>query len=122
MGDYKMNLIKKFVDKKAELNSCLISFIPFCIGDQMMTGTSTNCSLTLCFNGKLSGGDYFNIILCSLIFYGIPYFIYAMVKKRLKYKYALDYIEAPEDIEDLIKSLETKINIIVTIFTVVLVY
>lgn len=117
-----MDILEKFVDKKAELDSCFISFIPFCIGDQMMTGASTNWSLTLFFNGKLSGGDYFSIILCSLIFYGIPFFIHSMVKKRLKNKYTLNHVEMPENIEDLIKSIETKHNIMVLLFTVVLIY
>ena len=117
-----MDILEKFVDKKAELNSSFISFIPFCIGDQMMTGVNTNWSLTLFFNGKLSGGDYFSIILCSLIFYGIPFLIHSMIKKRLKNKYTLNYAETPENVEDLIKSFETKHNIMVLLFTVVLIY
>ena len=115
-----MDIIEEFVDKKAGLYSSLISFIPFWIGDQMMTGASTNWSMTLFFNGRLSGGDYFSIFFCSLIFYGIPYFIYSMVKKRLKNKYTRDYIEAPENLEELIKAVKTKSNIVVGIFIAVL--
>ena len=117
-----MDILEKFVDKKAELNSSFISFIPFCIGDQMMTGVSTNWSLTLFFNGKLSGGDYFSIILCSLIFYGIPFFIHSMTKKRLKHKYTLNHVEALENIDSLIKSIEIKNNIMVLLFVIVLIY
>ena len=43
-----------------------------------------------------------------------------MVKKQLKNKYTRDYIEAPENLEELIKALKTKSNIVVGMFIAVL--